>query len=123
MRGAMSRPTFNSSTEYARHRAAEGRANSGERSGPSLCARRPLARQWAVRGPHFDAFYRDMYSRDEKTVADSRPGRQWLAVPPRRLAWPTSRGGWTSRATTLMAGRRPGIPERGPRLFESIALF
>ncbi|HEX4158548.1 MAG TPA: class I SAM-dependent methyltransferase [Rhizomicrobium sp.] len=79
----MSAPAAQFFNEYARHRAAEGRALRGEdlRSLPYLRAG-PLARQWAVRAKTFEAFVNrivgPLAGRGALDILDLGAGNGWL---------------------------------------------
>lgn len=66
-------------TEYARHRAAEGRGYRGDalRALPYLRSG-PFARQWAVRSRTFDAFVRHVLDRKNSDILDLGAGNGWL---------------------------------------------
>lgn len=79
----MSIPSADFRTEYARHRASEGRALRGDelRSLPYL-AEGALARQWAVRSRTFDKFansiLKPMSHAGPLDVLDLGAGNGWL---------------------------------------------
>ncbi len=81
----MSAPTADFLSEYARHRATEGRALTGEALRALPYPRGgPLARQWAVRARSFEAFLRTVVTplaaerRRPLQVLDLGAGNGWL---------------------------------------------